>query len=73
VAKKLVVTVRWMDGKTDIYDDVEPTYTANGVLTVRERRRWWWDPDRWGAGKPRTWHLSLANIRSYSADWVKRQ
>ncbi len=60
-------TVRWMDGKTDTFDDVEPVHVADGVLTIHERKPWW------STGSAETWHLSLANIRSYFADWVKRQ
>jgi hypothetical protein len=67
VSKKLVVTVHWMDGKTDVFDDVDPYHVADGVLTIRERKPWW------AAGSARSWSLPLANIRSYSADWVKRQ
>jgi hypothetical protein len=67
VGKKLVVTVRWMDGKTDVFDDVEPVHAADGVLYITERKPWW------AANKAQSWNLSLTNIRSYSADWVKRQ
>ena len=56
-----------MDGKTDVFDDVDPYHVADGVLTIRERKPWW------AAGSARSWSLPLANIRSYSADWVKRQ
>ncbi len=56
-----------MDGKTDTFDDVEPVHVADGVLTIHERKPWW------STGSAETWHLSLANIRSYFADWVKRQ
>ena len=62
-----MVTVHWMDGKTDVFDDVDPYHVADGVLTIRERKPWW------AAGSARSWSLPLANIRSYSADWVKRQ
>ena len=62
-----MVTVRWMDGKTDVFDDVDPVHVAEGVLTIHERKRWW------DTGAAEDWRLSLANIRSYSADWVKRQ
>jgi hypothetical protein len=67
VSKKLVVTVRWMDGKTDVFDDVDPVHIADGVLRIRERKPWW------AAGSAQSWNLSLANVRSYSADWVKRK
>lgn len=41
-------------------------HVADGMLTVRERKPWW------SAGSAKSWSLSLANIRSYSGDWVKR-
>jgi hypothetical protein len=66
VGKKLVVTVHWMDGKTETFDDVEPIHVADGVLTIRERKKWW------DSGPPDSWRLPLANIRSYSPEWVKR-
>jgi hypothetical protein len=65
VSKRLVVTVHWMDGKTDVFDDVDPVHVADGVLTIRERKPWW------SAGSAKSWNLSMANIRTYSADWVK--
>ncbi len=65
--RKMVVTARWMDGKTDIFDDVDSVHVANGVLTFREHKPWW------SAGSAQSWSLPLANIRYYSADWVKRQ
>jgi hypothetical protein len=67
VGKKMVVTVLGMDGKTDVFDDVDPVHVADGVLIIRERKPWW------SAGSAEAWNLSMANIRSYSADWVKRQ
>jgi hypothetical protein len=67
VSKKLVVTVRWMDGKTDVFDELEPVHAADGVLTIHERKPWW------AANKAQSWNLSLTNVRSHSADWVKRQ
>jgi hypothetical protein len=48
-------------------DDVEPVQVADGVLTIPERKPWW------SAGSAQSWNLSLADIRSCSADWVKRQ
>jgi hypothetical protein len=41
VGKKLVVTVGWMDGKTDVFDDVEPVHAAESMLTIHERKPWW--------------------------------
>jgi hypothetical protein len=67
VGKKLVVTVLYMDGKTEVFDDVDPVHVADGVLTIRDRKPWW------SAGSAGSRNLSLANIRSYSADWVKRR
>ncbi len=51
VSKKLVVTVRWMDGKTDVFDDVEPVHVADGVLRIRERKPWW------STGSAQSWNL----------------
>jgi len=66
MAKKLVITVRWMDGKTDVYDDVSSHHEADGVMTIRRFKDWL-------RGTPeKTWHLSLANIRSFDVEWRKR-
>lgn len=67
VSKELVVTVHWMDGETDAFDDVDPAHVADGVLTIRERKPWS------SAGSAESWNLSLANVRSYSADWAARR
>jgi len=55
-----------MDGKTDVYDDVSSHHEADGVMTIRRFKDWL-------RGTPeKTWHLSLANIRSFDVEWRKR-
>ncbi len=66
MAKKLVITVHWMDGKTDVYDDVLGYHQADGVMTITR-------PRSWMNGTPeKEWHLSMANIRTFDLERQKR-
>ena len=66
MAKKLIITVHSMDGKTDVYDDVSNYHQADGVMTITRWRRWM-------NGTPeKKWHLSMANIRTFDIEWQKR-
>jgi hypothetical protein len=67
MGKKMVITVRWMDGQTDTYDDVSNHYEENGILTIRRSRGWFRRTPR------QTWNLSLANIRTFDVEWQRRE
>jgi hypothetical protein len=66
MGKKMVITVHWMDGQTDTYDDVSNHYQEDGVLTIRRSRK------RFRRTPRQTWNLSLANIRAFDVEWRQR-
>jgi hypothetical protein len=38
MAKKLVITVTWIDGKTEVYDDVSSHHETDGAMTITGSR-----------------------------------
>ena len=60
-----VITVTWMDGKTEKYDHIKSYHVSDGMLTIVQTI----DPSQRTTPDMRfkkTLHLSIANIRVWS-------
>ena len=62
----VVITVRWMDGETQVYRDSSRHQVENGVLTIDFSR----GSEETQFPRAKTAYLPLANIREFTVEWL---
>ena len=66
MSTKAVITVRWMDGKMEVYRDPSRHQVEHGVLTIDFSR----GSEETPFPRAKTVYLPLANIREFTVEWL---
>ena len=69
MSTKAAITVRWMDGETEVYRDPSRHQVENGVLTIDFSR----GSEESQFPRMKTVYLPLANIREFTVESPSRE